>query len=143
MTSPSAARCADAVVVGVSRLRRRIRDLSDPEGLSPSQRSVLSRLEKDGDASASELAAAERVRPQSMAATVGVLLDLDLVQRTDDPHDGRRRVLSLTEEGAAWVRGNQRAKRGWLADALEQQCTPAERATVVAAMEILDRVAAS
>ncbi|HEY6425254.1 MAG TPA: MarR family transcriptional regulator [Pseudonocardiaceae bacterium] len=41
--------------------------------LTPSQMSVLSRLEKQGAASTSDLAVAERVRPQSMASAVAAL----------------------------------------------------------------------
>jgi DNA-binding MarR family transcriptional regulator len=136
-------RTAEAVVVTVGRLRRRIRDLSAAEDLTPSQRSVLARLAKEGPATASALAAGEHVRPQSMAATLAVLLELGHVERTDDPHDGRRRVVSLTASGAAWVRGNRAAKQEWLADTLAEQCSNDERAIVLAAMDILQRVAAS
>jgi DNA-binding MarR family transcriptional regulator len=95
------------VVVGYQRLRRRLRAVSEPEGLTPSQRSVLSRLDQQ-PATASELAAIERVRPQSMATIVAGLEELGLVQRADDPSDGRRRIVSLTGQGAAWVRGHRR-----------------------------------
>ena len=43
--------------------------------------------------SVSDLAAAEHVRPQSMAQTVGDLEDEGLVSRRPDPDD-RRRALS-------------------------------------------------
>ena len=66
----SASRAAHDIRVTFSRLRRRLRDVAELDGLTPSQTSVLSRLAKDGDATASTLAAAERVRPQSMAATL-------------------------------------------------------------------------
>ena len=62
-------RAARELRVVVGRLRRRLREVSATGDLTPSQTSVLSRLGQDGAASASDLAAAERVRPQSMAAS--------------------------------------------------------------------------
>ena len=66
----SAVRAAHDVVTVLSRLRRRLKELAPGDGLTPSQTSVLSRLDKEGPASASALASAERVRPQSIAATL-------------------------------------------------------------------------
>jgi DNA-binding MarR family transcriptional regulator len=142
VSSPSGEQCAQAVLVGYQRLRRRLREMSEPEGLTPSQRSVLSRLDLQPN-TASELAAAERVRPQSMAAIVANLEELGLVRREADPDDGRRRIVSVTTQGSAWVRGNRRTKEGWLAEALAAQCTAEERAGLVAAMATLERVSDS
>jgi DNA-binding MarR family transcriptional regulator len=139
VSKPSGAESAQAVLVGYQRLRRRLREVSEPEGLTPSQRSVLSRLDRQ-PATASELAATERVRPQSMAAIVGGLEELGLVERKADPDDRRRRIVSLTRQGAAWVRGNRRTKEGWLGEVLARECTAEERATLVAAMRVLERV---
>jgi DNA-binding MarR family transcriptional regulator len=128
------------VVVVFSRLRRRLREVADPQGLTPSQRSVLSRLEKDGPASASGLATAERVRPQSMAATLGVLEQQALIERRPDPEDGRRQLVTLTDAGRAHVEGTRQAKEEWLVHALREHCTEAERRTVADAMGLLDRL---
>ena len=51
---------------------------------------VLGRLDREGPASISDLAAAERMRPQSMAQTVRDLEAAGLVSRRPDPDDGRR-----------------------------------------------------
>ena len=75
-----------------------------------------------------------------MATIVGGLEELGLVERKPDPDDGRRRIVSLTSSGAAWVRGNRRTREGWLGAALDRGCTAQERATLVAAMRILERV---
>ncbi|WP_190824596.1 hypothetical protein [Saccharopolyspora pogona] len=42
--------------MAVSRLRRRLKELTGEGDLTPAQASVLARLDKDGAASASELA---------------------------------------------------------------------------------------
>lgn len=137
----SAVRAAHEVRTVVGRLRRRFKESYDPEGLTPSQTSALSRLSKDGDASISELAAAERVRHQSMAATVSVLEERGLVRRRPDPGDGRRQVMSVTEEGHAFLADKRRAGEEWLTRALAERCGEDERRLVIEAMALLDRVA--
>jgi len=136
----SSVRAARDVVVVFSRLRRRLREVADPHGLTPSQRSVLSRLDKDGPASASGLATAERVRPQSMAAILGALEQQALIERRPDPGDGRRQLVTLTGAGHAHVEGTRQAKEEWLVHALREHCTENERRTVADAMAILDRL---
>jgi len=57
----------------VGKLKRRLRDQAHVGDLTPSQVSVLVRLEKDGPATTSGLARAEGMRPQSMAAVIATL----------------------------------------------------------------------
>lgn len=123
-----------------SRLRRTLREASGTSDLTPSQTAVLSRLINDGPASASALAAAERVRPQSMAATLAALEQHGLVGRRPDPEDGRRQVVSLTETGAAHVADSRQARQEWLTRAMAEHYTGSERATVLEALALLDRL---
>ncbi|WP_030934903.1 MarR family winged helix-turn-helix transcriptional regulator [Streptomyces sp. NRRL B-24720] len=141
--SESAARAAREVRVVYSRLRRRMRETYDPGDLTPSQTSVLSRLDKDGEASVSDLAAAERVRHQSVAATVGVLVERGLVARRPDPEDGRRQLVFVTDSGHAFLEDRRRAGEGWLTRALEDQCTEEERRTLLQATALLERIVRS
>lgn len=138
-TSVQAAREIRAVF---SRLRRRLRETYDTEGLTPTQTTVLGRLRNDGPASASELAAAERVRPQSMAATLAVLDERGLVERRPDPDDGRRVQVSLSDTGRAFLDDRRRAGEEWLARSLEDRLTEAERRSVIDALTLLDRITA-
>src|SRR5437763_8944241 len=57
---------------------------------------VLGRLDREGAQSVSELAVAERVRPQSMAQTVSDLEADGFVTRRPDPGDRRRAMVELT-----------------------------------------------
>ena len=66
---------------------------------------MLGRLDREGPPSVSDLAAAERVRPQSMAQTVGELESDGLVERRPDPDDGRRALVELTARGPRDARG--------------------------------------
>jgi len=134
----SAVRGAHEVRVVVGRMRRRLRELADPQDLTPSQTSVLSRLDKQGPASASDLAVAEQVRPQSMAATVAALVERGLVERRPDPRDGRRQLLVLTAQAHDLIAGNRQAREEWLARMLQERCTEDERRTILDAMRLLD-----
>lgn len=134
-----ARQAARELVVVTSRLRRRLRELRAGEGPTPSQTSVLSRIEKGGPATASELAAAERVRPQSMAATVAALVEAGLVQRESDPDDGRRQLVTLTESARAWISTNRRARDEWLGQALGATLDAEELERVVDAMALVER----
>ncbi|MEV8099919.1 MarR family transcriptional regulator [Kitasatospora sp. NPDC085879] len=136
----SAVRAARELRVVFSRLRRRLKETYDTDGLTPTQTSVLSRLGKDGPASASDLAAAERVRPQSMAATLAVLDERGLVLRRPDPGDGRRQLVSLSDTGQAFLEDCRRAGEEWLARSLQARFTEQERQTVVEALALLDRL---
>jgi DNA-binding MarR family transcriptional regulator len=138
--APSAVRAAQEVRVAVGRLRRRMRETQDRSALTPSQVSVLSRLDREGPRTASELAAAEGVRPQSVAVSVGVLEERGLVARRPDPDDRRRQTISLAPAGRALLDSTRAASEEWLARALQERLTEDERATVIAAMGLLDRV---
>ena len=120
--STSAVQAAGEVRVVFGRVKRRLKELAD----------------KDGPASASELAAAERVRPQSMAAILSALRAADLIERHPDPQDGRRQVVSLTTTGRHRLQGDRRVRQEWLAQALQDNCTEAERQTIVKALALLD-----
>lgn len=140
VVADSAVRAAGDLRVAFSRLRRRLLEV-DAGKLSPSQTSVLRRLHKEGPASASELAAIERVRPQSMAATLTALDEHALITRSPDARDGRRQVVSLTDAGRERAEGDREARREWLARAFAEHCTEGERQTVIKAMALLERIA--
>ncbi|MEV4808064.1 MarR family transcriptional regulator [Nonomuraea sp. NPDC049421] len=138
-----ATRAATETWVVLGRLRRRLESLPSGGGLSPAQASVLTRLSKHGPASASELAAAERVRPQSMAKIVVSLEQAGLVERNPDPEDGRRQVITLTEQGAARRQGDREARQAWLAATLRERGSEEQIRAVITAMALLDEVAHS
>ncbi|WP_158811008.1 MarR family winged helix-turn-helix transcriptional regulator, partial [Beijerinckia sp. L45] len=82
--------------VALGAVIRRLRDQANPGDLTWSQKSVLSRIEREGPATISALARAEGVRPQSMGATVSGLETAGWLHGAPDPNDGRQTVLSLT-----------------------------------------------
>jgi DNA-binding MarR family transcriptional regulator len=102
---------------------------------------VLGRLSREGPASISELATADRVRPQSMAQTVRDLEDAGLLTRHPDPDDRRRVVLELTPAGADQLQAARASREDWLTRSLEQELDAAERRQLRDAIALLRRVA--
>ncbi|MEV7094093.1 MarR family transcriptional regulator [Amycolatopsis sp. NPDC051045] len=125
----------------VGQLHRRLRQVDNAGILTPSQSAVLNRLHREGPATQGELAAAEHVRQQSMAATLGVLDELGYLDRTPDPADRRRVVISLSAAGTDTVRGIQQHRDEWLAHALLDELSPAELDAVTRALPLLQRIA--
>jgi DNA-binding MarR family transcriptional regulator len=123
--------------VAVGQLVRRLRS----ENLFPlTQTWVLGRIDREGPASVSDLAQALRVRPQSMAQTVGDLEAEGMVERNPDPDDRRRALVSLTDAGQARIEADRAAREGWLVRALEE-LPDSDRETIERSVEILSRIA--
>lgn len=137
----SAAQSARDLRVFFSRLRRRMREIATDDDLTPSQTAVLTRLWKEGSSSTSALAGAERVRPQSMAATVAALDQRGLIQRAPDPEDGRRQVISLTTAGRHRAQNHRQLRGEWLARAMQDRYSERERRVILQALSLLDRLA--
>ncbi len=125
----------------LGRLARRLR--AQQGALSFAGGVVLGRLDREGAQSVSDLAASERVRPQSMAQTVKELECDGLVQRRPDPDDRRRALVELTEQGFETLTKARHRREGWLARAIEHDLTAAERSALGEAVELLRRLSES
>jgi DNA-binding MarR family transcriptional regulator len=104
---------------------------------------VLGRLDREGPQSVSELAVAERVRPQSMAQTVSDLEADGFVTRRPDPDDRRRALVELTDQGHAALQADRAQREGWLARAIAEELSPADLDVLENAVELLRRLAES
>ena len=124
-------------------LGRLVRRLRADNTFPLSHGSVLGRLDRQGAQSVSDLAQAERVRPQSMAQTVSELETDGLVERSPDPHDRRRALVELTGHGREILYTDRRRREGWLAKAIAEDLTQREQALLGDAVELLRRLAES
>jgi DNA-binding MarR family transcriptional regulator len=124
----------------VGRLVRRVRLEPGP----PVPRMiVLGRLDREGPSSVSDLAAAERMRPQSMAQTVRDLEEAGLVSRRPDPDDGRRAFVELTPAGRELLTTTRAHRETWLTEALDGNLDASERVLLGQALVLLGRIADS
>jgi DNA-binding MarR family transcriptional regulator len=139
MTRPAIA-LAEALRSVVGKLKRRLRDQADTGDLTPSQTSVLLRLEKDGPATTSGLARAEGMRPQSMGTVIAALEAAGLVVGSPDPVDGRQTLLSLTDHCRDWIAQGRAARQDWLSRTIEARLSPGEQDQLAAAMPLLHRL---
>ncbi len=132
---------AQRLRLGAEVLRRTIRQSRTLPGLSRAQEAALNLLERKGDVSIADLARMEQVRPQSMRITVASLVEASLVRKEPDPTDGRRELVSLTEEGRRAVDDMAAQRSQDLARLFEQQLNEGERATIASFLDILERLA--
>ncbi|MFD9375782.1 MarR family winged helix-turn-helix transcriptional regulator [Streptomyces sp. NPDC059999] len=142
-TTPRALRprdTAEELQLALGMLVRQMRAAAGG-GISLSQMSVLKRLDRFGPCTASELARAEKIRPQSVIATVNSLQAEGLVVRTPHPTDGRRLPISLTPEGRALVSERREAGHGRLAELIAERLSPAEQRMVADVVPLLRRLA--
>jgi DNA-binding MarR family transcriptional regulator len=123
----------------VGRLIRRLR--AEPVGPPVGQLAVLGRLDRQGPASISDLAAADRMRPQSMAQTVHDLEDAGLVSRRPDPADRRRSFVELTHAGLETLQATRARREDWLTRTLDRELDPEQRELLRDAVALLGRVA--
>ncbi len=108
--------------------------------LTPSQASVILRLEKDGAATVSSLARAEGMRPQSMSAIVAPLQESGLVKGAPDPRDGRQTLMSLTPRCLKRLQEGRAARQDWLIATITQKLSVHEQEKLNAALELLTRL---
>jgi DNA-binding MarR family transcriptional regulator len=132
------------VVNGASELRlvlgQLVRRLRAEYSFPVAQASVLSRLDREGAQTTSGLAAAERMRPQSMAQTLAELEAAGLIERHPDSADRRRVLIELTTLGRERVLEARGRREDWLAAAIADELEPEEQHTLLAAVPLLRRL---
>jgi DNA-binding MarR family transcriptional regulator len=127
---------ASELRVVLGQLMRRLRA---EHRLPLTHSAVLGRLDRDGPQSTAELAAAERMRSQSMSQVLGELEAQGLVSRRPDHLDRRRTLLELTEAGQMTLSADRQRREGWLSQAIES-FTPEEQEVLDRAVRLLTRL---
>ncbi len=122
------------------KLKLRLREYGGHDDLTPSQISVVLRLEKDGSATVSSLARTEGMRPQSMSAVVMPLQQSGLVRGAPDPSDGRQTLMSLTPKCRKFLQEGRAARQDWLTTRIAQKLSVQEQEQLQAALALLTRL---
>ena len=122
------------------KLKQRVREQGGGKDLTPSQSSVLLRLEKEGGVTVSGLARAEGMRPQSMRSIVASLQESGLIKGAPDPGDGRQTLMSLTPRCVKWLQESRAARQDWLTDTITRKLSIQEQEKLRAALDLLTRL---
>jgi len=89
---------------------------------------------------ASSLARAEGMRPQSIGPIVAALEAAGLVGGVPHPTDGRQTLLSLTDACRKWIEQGRAARQDWLSRALRTRFSRSEQEQLTAAVALLKRL---
>ena len=125
--------------VALARLARRLRR-HESVGLTPTQLSALSTVERSGPMRLGDLAAAEGIAPSTLTRLVTALEDSGYVRRCADPSDARASTLAITPHGHEMLERLRGETTMLLARNLTQ-LTPEQRAALAAALPVLERLA--
>ncbi|MEV3858290.1 MarR family transcriptional regulator [Streptomyces sp. NPDC050095] len=139
MPTPESAAVAVELRTAMGRLTRRVQH---EDRIPHGQVAVLGVLDRDGAMTTSDLAADQRVRPQSMARAVGLLAEQGLVTRRPHPTDGRKSLVELSPAGRAALETERGRRAGWLAQAIERELTTQERQLLARGAALMERLAA-
>lgn len=112
-------------------------------GLTITQLSVLRSVVDKGPITAARLAELEHVSPQSIAQSLAVLKAAKLVRGEQDPHDGRKTLISADPSAAELITSLLAGRASFLARAIDQLVAPEEREDLEKAIELLERLAAA
>jgi AcrR family transcriptional regulator len=129
-----------ALRVVLGQLHRQLREESASRELTWPQAMALSRLDRFGPASTTELAKAEGMRPQSMGAIVAALDAAGYVEGSKDPDDGRRTIMSVTAAGVERLRQERAMGQDWLWTSVTTRLTTAEQTELKACVTLLGRL---
>jgi DNA-binding MarR family transcriptional regulator len=121
----------------LSRGARLIRVESGPP---LSRLTVLGHLQRQGAMSTNDLAAAERVRPQSMTITVRALEESGLVGRRPHPTDGRTVLIELTRKGIKTLEDIFAVREDWLNSVIVEKLTEGERLELKRGLALVKKI---
>ncbi|WP_019630156.1 MarR family winged helix-turn-helix transcriptional regulator [Actinomadura atramentaria] len=136
---PADLELAERLRIALGRLHRRARRHT-PQALTIGQVSTLAAVESLGPVRLVDLAEAEGVRAPTQSRVVAGLEELRLIERTADPADRRACLLTITDEGRAWL-ARLRADRSAFFTARIAELPADQREALAAALPALEALA--
>lgn len=125
--------------VVIVRLSRELRRHSIG-GLTPTQLSALTTVERCGPVRLGELAASEGITPSTLTRLVSVLEERGYVDRRTDPGDARSSRVAVTPRGQRLLSRNRDETTAALAERLND-LTPEQRLLLDQALPALEQLA--
>jgi DNA-binding MarR family transcriptional regulator len=112
----------------------------DETGLSFSQISILMRLVHDKGTGVSEMGEQLGVTNAAASQAVERLVQLDLIERTEDPEDRRAKRLALTQKGRTLIEQGIEARSKWIEGVMDV-LTPEQQNMIISALTLLNEAA--
>ena len=109
-------------------------------GLSMPQFGILMQLHYRGNCGVSDISDRFDITSAAASQLVDKLVQSKLIQREEDPHDRRAKLLNLSGKAQELIQQNIEERYRWV-DQLAEKLTPEERAKVLEALEIMTRTA--
>ncbi len=122
--------------VFMHRSGRDFKRFMDETGLSFSQLSVLMRLQHGGSSGVSDIGDQLGVTNAAASQAVDRLVQLGLIQRTEDPEDRRAKRLVLTQKGCTLIDKGVEARSKWI-EGLTDALTPEQQNMIISALTLL------
>lgn len=120
------------------RLTRRLRKHAGI-GLTPSQQSALTTLDRHGAMRVGQLAEREQIGKSSTTRLVAKLEKLGLAERTQDSADGRSWFVALTDRGADLLADSSERADAYLARQFAE-LSPGDQSRLLAALPVMERL---
>jgi DNA-binding MarR family transcriptional regulator len=109
-------------------------------GLSMPQFGILMQLRYRGNCGVSDISDRFDITNAAASQLVDKLVQSRLIQREEDPHDRRAKLLNLTEKANELIQQNIAERYRWV-DQLAEKLTAEERTKVTEALDIMTRAA--
>jgi len=109
---------------------------SKQNGLSITQIAVLFLIRRKGTCSVSDIGDELDITSPAASQMLERLVQLQLIQRSEDPHDRRVKQIVLTDKGCQVLQESIYARQSWFGN-LASELSEDEKAQVVAALNIL------
>lgn len=127
--------------VSMSRLVKVMRsEVRHDESLSLTERSTLSMVYQQSEMLPSELAAKEKVTSQSMSQIINKLAFNGYIKKTPSTKDKRKVIITITSKGKEFIELKRNKSQEWLARAISDKTTQAEKEILVSAITILTKL---
>jgi len=126
--------------VFMHRSMRDFKRFMDATGLSFSQINILMRLFHGGSAGVSEIGEKLGVSNAAASQAVDRLVQLGLIERTEDPEDRRAKRLELAKKGTALIEKGVEARSKWI-EVITDALTPGQQNMIISALTLLTEAA--
>ena len=129
------------VLNAVLALSRRLRSERAPSGVTLAGFSILGTLIRLGPVPSNQVAAAEKLEPQSLTRLLADLEKRNLISRARGERDRREIVVAVTAKGRALLKDDLLRRRVWLESAIAATLDERESRGLLAAAAIMLKLA--